>query len=243
MGGVRGYWMAEAATKTASKPKFRQIDLKLKKAAALVYATDELIDDASALESWIANNVPNELRFMVESAIISGDGVGKPLGILSSGSLISAVRTDANEIDAFDIGRMWAHRYPGVNDYVWLISETVFPQLLNLAIGNMPVFLPPGGMSGLPYGPMFGRPVIEAEYMPSLGVAGDILLASPSQYALITKGGVQAASSIHVAFVTDETAFRFVYRVDGQSLWHSSVTSYYATTDTMSPFVALAAST
>jgi hypothetical protein len=45
--------MAEAASKTASKPKFNQIDLKLKKVAALCYATDELLDDAGALEAWL----------------------------------------------------------------------------------------------------------------------------------------------------------------------------------------------
>jgi len=130
MGGVRGYWLAEAAQKTASKPKFRQIELKLKKVAALCYATDELLADASALESWIGNEVPNELRFNVEAAIINGDGVGKPLGILQSGSLISATRTDASEIDAYDIGRMWARRLPGYNDYVWFVNPAVYPQLL-----------------------------------------------------------------------------------------------------------------
>ena len=34
----KAYWLAEAAQKSASKPKFRQIDLKLKKVAALCYA-------------------------------------------------------------------------------------------------------------------------------------------------------------------------------------------------------------
>jgi hypothetical protein len=70
-------------------------------------------------------------------------------------------------------------------------------------------------------------------------------LASPSQYALITKGGVQAASSIHVKFVEDETPFRFVYRVDGQSIWASPVTAYASTvaTYTVSPFIQLSATT
>ena len=154
-----------------------------------------------------------------------------------------AQTTDAGEIDSYDIARMWAHRYPGVSDYVWFVNPTVFSQLYNMVLGDTPVFLPPGGFSGAMYGSILGRPVIETEYNPSLGLAGDILLASPSQYALITKGGVQAASSIHVQFVTDETAFRFVYRVDGEPTWYSTVQSYYASTDTFSPFVQLAATT
>lgn len=241
MGGVQGYWLAEAAQKSASKPKFRQIDLKLKKVAALCYATDELLADASALESWIGNEVPNELRFNVEAAIINGDGVGKPLGILQSGSLISATRTDGSKIDAYDIGRMWARRLPGYNDYVWFVNPAVYPQLLNMTIGDMPVYAP-SVRPDVPFGSLLGRPVIENEYCPNLGTAGDILLASPSAYALITKGGIEAASSIHIKFDYDETAFRFVYRVDGQPYYNAAITAYDAV-NTVSPFVALVAST
>ena len=242
MGGVRGYWLAEAAQKTASKPKFRQIELKLKKVAALCYATDELLADASALESWIGNEVPNELRFNVEAAIINGDGNGKPAGILQSGALKTvAKRTDASEIDAYDIGKMWAARLPGYTDYVWFVNPAIYPQLLNLTIGDMPVFAP-SIRPDVPFGSLLGRPVIENEYCPNLGTAGDILLASPSAYALITKGGVEAASSIHIKFDYDETAFRFVYRVDGQPYYNAAITAYDAV-NTVSPFVALVAST
>lgn len=242
-GGVLGYWLAEGGTKTATKPKFRQIDLKLKKVAALCYATDELLEDEVALESWINQYVPEELRFKVEDAIMNGDGVGKPLGILASPALVSATRTDANEIDHLDIARMWARRWVGASDYVWFASPNIHVQLIQMAVGQMPVYLPPGGMSAAPYGSIYGRPVIETEYNPALGSVGDLLLVSPSQYALIQKGGIQAASSIHVQFVTDETAFRFVYRVDGEPAWNSALTPFNGSSDTVSPFVALAATT
>lgn len=241
-GGILGYWLEEGGTKQDSKAKFRQLDLKLRKCAALCYATDELLDDASALESWLTTNVPDELRFQTEQAIINGSGVGKPLGILKSPALYTFARVDANEIDATDIGTMWAHRYAGVNDYVWFVSTTIFPQLINLTIGNQPMFWPAGGMGGLPYATILGRPVVETEYNPSLGIEGDILLASPSQYQMIEKGGVQSASSIHVKFTTDETAFRFVYRVDGAPLWNAKMSSAYASSDYISPFIALTAS-
>jgi HK97 family phage major capsid protein len=162
--------------------------------------------------------------------------------MLQAGCLVSAVRTDASEIDALDLARMWSARYPGVSDYVWLVNSSIYPQLFNLSVGQMPVYLPAGGLSASPYGSIFGRPVVETEYNPYLGTLGDIMLVSPSQYAMIAKGGVQSASSIHVNFVYDETAFRFVYRVDGQPLWASAITAYDGTSS-LSPFVALAAST
>jgi len=246
MGGVRGYWLGEAEQKTTSKPTFRNIELKLKKVAALVYATDELLEDASALEGWIAQNVPMELRFQVENALINGLGVGTPLGVLQAGCLVTPARYATNAISAQDIPNMWARRYIGTNDYIWLANASVMPQIYQLAIGNIPVYQPAGGYSQAPFGTIFGRPVLETEYSPYLGAQGDLMLFSPSQYAFITKGGVQAASSIHIKFDYDETAFRFVYRCDGQPIWASAVTTYPVgggTTTTISPFVALAATT
>ena len=240
-GGVLGYWLAEAATKTATKPKFRQLELKLKKVAALCYATDELLEDATALEGWLTTNVPDELRFQTEAAIMNGNGVGKPLGIIASPAFYALERETAGTISGYDLGNMWAHRYAGANDYVWFVSTTIFPALMSMTVGTQPVYMPPGGLSGSPYGSIFGRPVIETEYNPSLGVAGDIVLAAPSQYALISKGGIQSASSIHVKFTTDETAFRFVYRVDGEPAWNDKVSSFYASSDYVSPFVGLSA--
>jgi HK97 family phage major capsid protein len=241
-GGVRGYWMAEAGTITASQPTFRQMELKLKKVAALCYATDELLADATALESWLSRTVPAELRFQVENAYFQGNGVGKPLGIMNSPALVSVTRIDANEVDETDIANMWARRYAGVNDYVWLANSEVFPQLINLTVGNFPFLLPMNsGGQGNPSFSLYGAPYIETEYSAALGTTGDIMLASLSQYQTINKGGVQAASSIHVNFTSDETAFRFIYRVDGQPLWNAAVESFSASATTKSPFVVLAA--
>jgi HK97 family phage major capsid protein len=94
-----------------------------------------------------------------------------------------------------------------------------------------------------PYATLLGRPYYETEYQPAAGTAGDLILASPSNYKMIEKaGGIQSASSIHVNFIYDESVFRFVYRVDGCPLWASAVTEHDAVT-TISPYVTLAATT
>jgi len=239
MGGLRGYWGAEAGTKTSSKPKFRQVELKLKKVYALVYATDEQLEDSAFLESWLGRKVPEELLFQAEDAIIEGDGVGKPLGILGCPALVSVLRTDAAKVQYQDVINMWARRFVGYNDYVWIVNQDVTPQLHAMATTYQMVYMPPGGLSVAPYATLFGRPVLESEYCQSMTTKGDIYLASLSQYQTITKGGIKSASSIHVSFLTDETAFRWVYRIDGTSLWSSALTPLHGS-NTVSPFVCLA---
>ena len=49
---------------------------------------------------------------------------------------------------------------------------------------------------------------------------------------------IESAVSIHVKFVYDETAFRFVMRVDGQPIWNSDITPYKGAA-TVGPFIAL----
>jgi len=240
-GGVLGYWLAEAGEKTKSKPTFRQMELKLKKVAALCYATDEQLEDTTALESWLTRVVPEELRFQVEYAIYHGNGVGKPLGIMHSPCLVTVLRTTASQVDQTDIANMWARRWQGVDDYVWLSNSSVFPQLINLTVGNFPFLLPiASGGQGDPKFSLYGREYIESEYTAAMGTTGDIMLASLSQYQTINKGGVKTDSSIHVQFLTDQTVFRFVLRTDGQPLWNSALTPKDGG-GTKSPFVVLAA--
>ena len=102
-GGARGYWVAEAGTITASKPKIRQASLELSKVAALIYTTDELLDDASALSMFVDRIATSELAFKVDDAIIRGDGAGKPLGILNAAALVpkQAYQLLGRSIDSF----------------------------------------------------------------------------------------------------------------------------------------------
>ena len=245
-GGIRAYWTEEAGEKIASAPKFRQMELKLRKVVGLVYATDELLANASALEAWIMQNLPEELRFVAENDIFRGTGAGQALGILNSGCLVSVAKETgqaAATIVAENISKMWARRWTRARDYVWFINQDVEPELDNLAYavgtGGQLVYMPPGGLADAQYGRIKGRPVIPIEYASTLGTVGDIVLASMSEYQAINKGGIESASSMHVRFVYDEQVFRFVMRIDGQPKWDQPLTPFQGT-NTVSPFVALA---
>ena len=218
----------------------------LEPVGGLVYATDELLQDANALESYITNNLPEELLFIVENAIVNGTGAGQPLGIMNSGALVTVdaeVGQAAATVVAENVINMWSRRWVPSRNYVWLVHQDVGPQLhqMNLAVGvgGQLVYMPAGGLSQAPYATLMGRPVIESEYMQTLGTTGDIVLCSLDEYQMIEKGGIQTASSIHVRFVYDETCFRFVYRCDGQPKWNAPLTPFHGT-NTVSPFVALA---
>lgn len=245
-GGIQGFWLVEAGTKTAAKPKFRLIELSLKKWIGLCYATDELLQDAAALEAVIQQGFQEEMRFQLDDALYEGDGVGKPQGFMLSPALVSVAKETgqaAATVVFENIVKMWARLWgPSRRNAVWYYNQALEPQLMAMSLaigtGGIPVYLPPGGLSQSPYGTLFGRPMIPVEYSSALGTQGDLMLCDPSQYVMIDKGGLQTATSIHVAFLTDETAFRFVYRTDAQGTWNAPLTPFKGI-DTLSHIVVL----
>lgn len=154
MGGVLSYWQNEADTFLSSRPKFRRIELVLNKLTALVYATDELLEDVAALEAWIMQNLPTEIAFRTEDAIFQGTGAGQPAGIfnsaafqaLSPGSTASVINgTDViammaqfwypglrNTIAAYSSENLTAGAGPKIPAAAWFISQSTIPQIWNL---------------------------------------------------------------------------------------------------------------
>lgn len=248
-GGVRTYWTPEAGLKQASTLQLEPIELGLGKLTGLLYATDELLEDATALEAVISDAFEDAFAYDVDDAILNGTGVGMPLGILRSGALITAAAEGgqgATTLEYANVVSMWARawsRSKSGGNLVWLINADVEPRLQTMyfpiGTGGVPVYLPPGGLTQAPYGQLFGKPVIPVEQLATSGTVGDILLVDLNEYILIDKGPMKKATSIHVRFIYDETAFRFVYRVGGQPTWDTPLTPANGS-NTYSPYVALA---
>jgi HK97 family phage major capsid protein len=244
MGGIQAYWEGEADAYTGSKPKFRLMDLVLKKLTGLCYASDEVLADANVLGSIISDGFKDEFAFKLDDAIFRGNGAGQPLGIMSSDSLVTISKVGSQTATTIVLGnvagmraRMWSRSR---GNAIWAYNQDCEPQLnvLSLSVGNnsYPVLMPATGIAGAPYDTMYGRPAIPTEYNETLGTKGDLAFLDLSQYLLIDKGSMQSAASVHVRFVYDEMTFKFTYRVDGQPIWNKPLTPYKGSA-TQSPFI------
>lgn len=245
-GGTRGYWLSEAGSKTASKPKLGQVEMSLEKLIGLCYATDELLEDSTVLGQVLLRDFSEELTFKIEDALINGTGAGQPLGIVSSGALVSVGKETGQTATTLvyeNVMKMYA-RYWSKGRGVVLANADIIPQLFKMSVavgtGGIPVYMPANGISRQPFDSLYGLPILYMEQCPTLGQPGDLIFCDPEEYILIQKGGLQSASSIHVQFTTDETTFRFVWRVNGQPWWTAPLTPYKGTGNTVSPFVTTA---
>ena len=247
-GGVQGYWLSEAAQITSSKPTFRQVRIEPQELAVLVYATDKLLRNTTALDQYISRAATAEINFLVSDAIVNGTGAGQPKGILSSASRVTVAKETgqaASTIVADNLDKMWSRLHPKSRaNAVWFINVDIEPQLQKLqqeiGTGGVPLYRPAGGLAGSPLATLKGRPVMPIEYCQTLGTEGDIILADMSAYCTGTRGGgVNSAMSIHLRFDYAETAFRFMFEADGQP-WLASAITPKNGSNTLSPFVTLA---
>lgn len=244
-GGIEFKWLDEEGQKSESRPKFGKIQLRLRKMAGLVYASDEILEDSPiSLEPLLTRMFSDALAWQLDNVFINGSGAGKPLGVLNAPCLISVTKETNQAADTIlweNITKMYSRMWDK-SSALWMANDDTFNQLasMSLAVGTAgaPVWLPAGGASGKPYDTLVGKPLLFTEHCQKLGDAGDILFADWSQYLVGQKSGgtVQFASSIHLKFDYDQTAFRFVFRVDGQPWWPTPVTPRYSS-DTLSPFV------
>lgn len=245
-GGVQIYWGNEADAATAKKPKLGSLKIDLGKLIACAYASDEVLEDASALGAVIKMGFEQEFAFVLDDTILRGDGVGKPLGILNAGCLVTQAKESsqtADTVNTQNILKMYSQS-SNMAAAEWYINQEVTVQLPQLTLlggtSSAPLFMPPNGMAGAPLGTLYGRPINVLEQCSAIGDVGDIIFADFSQYGLIDKGGLQAASSMHVRFLNSEQTFRFTYRVGGQPLRKVAKTAYKGAI-TPSPFVVLEA--
>ena len=252
-GGMQMYWLEEGGLKTASKPQFQQGVLTLKKLIGLCYATDELLEDAVALEAILRDAFAEEAGFMLDDAIYNGPGGGQPLGLINAPAKVTVSKTasqTAATVSLANVLAMYARFTSagknggnGSKPY-WLMNAEVMAQLFTMTLGGTstvygaPVFLPSDGASGRPRATLLGIPILEIEQAAALGTEGDIMLTDLNQYLMIEKGTTKYNSSIHVRFIYDETTFRWVLRVDGKPLWPSAVTPYKGS-NSISPVVTL----
>lgn len=254
-GGIQTYWDGEASTVTQSKPQLRDVTIKLHRLTALVPVTDELLEDAPAMAGYVTRKAGEKMAFKVNDAIVNGTGAGQPLGILNAACTVQVGKIGsqvADTIHAKNVVTMWS-RLPAASQRtaVWLANQDCLPSIYQLGfavtdgtttnVGAGALYMGPGQLqSGAPSGTILGRPIVVTEACPTVGDAGDLILADLSKYLTVVKGALRSDTSIHLWFDQNATAFRFVMRMNGQP-WLSAAIARKSGSNTLSHFIKLEA--
>ena len=243
LGGIVARWTEEGGTINETEPLFRQVELTARELSGYSRVSNSLVaDSAIGLEQLLLTLFGRAIAWHEDHAFLRGDGVGKPLGILNSGALVSVSRSAANAFALADASAMLARLLPGWSTAttVWAMHPTVAGKLFQMTAsgaGSSNIYL--DNARTKPAMVLFGIPVVVTEKLPALNSAGDVVLADLRHYLIGDRRQVEIAYSEHVAFTSNQGAWRFVARVDGQPWLRAPITLADASS-TLSPFITLA---
>ncbi|HHJ17067.1 MAG TPA: phage major capsid protein [Gammaproteobacteria bacterium] len=250
--GLTLNWTGEGDTLASQTPSLNDEMLKAKKGSVLVPVTNELLADAPAANIQLEQILRQAARFGLEQAVLTGNGAGRPLGVINDKALITVAKESGQSADTIvyeNIVNMVARLHPNLlPGAVWIANPTTLPMLLTL---QFPITDPTNGIVGGSQVPLtgdgqpagmyrlLGLPLVFSETVPVLGDAGDLVLANFNEYMFGLRQDAQITVSQHLKFDEDRTVFRLILRADGQGRWNAPMTPL--TGSTLSWCVQLAA--
>lgn len=166
-----------------STPRLRQVTIPVHKMATKPEITTELLQDSILnLEQWLQNKVADKFSRAENQAFISGDGAGKPRGILSYPAWtsnnyefgkIQQIKSGAANALTVDglIALQNALKEPYQTNAVWLMKRSTFGEILKLKGTEQYHFLglQPVDRQGVIVQTLLGRPVVFADDMQAVG--------------------------------------------------------------------------
>jgi HK97 family phage major capsid protein len=244
-GGLTVTRRPETVAGTSSRATYERVTLRATSLFGLSYATEEIMTDSPiSFIALLSSSFNQEFGAKGVDERLNGTGVGEPEGILNSPALVSVAKQagqTADTINYENIKKMRSRCW-GYGRAIWLANHDTMPDLMSLVqvvgTGGAPVYQPSAQEDRPDL--MLGRPIFYTEYCKTIGDVGDLVLANWFEYLDATYQPLQSAESMHVRFVEHERAFKFWLRNDGRGWWRSALTPKNSS-QTLSPFVALAA--
>lgn len=233
--GVTVSWIAEGAEKPETNPTFTDIELEPHEVAAHTVVTDKLLRNAPVADAVVRQLLRQAIIAAEDVAFLTGDGDGKPTGLIGHTSNVTVNRETADQISYSDVVQMYS-RFLFGGDPVWLASQTVLPQLMQMTDAAGQLIWQPNARDDAP-GTLLGIPVVVSNRMPTLGNKGDLVLADLNYYLIKDGSPLAISASEHVHFTSNKTVIKAFWMVDGKPAVTSPLQDEDGTT--VSPFVVL----
>lgn len=214
-GGVEVNWIAEGGEKPETDAKLREIKLEPHEVAGFVTITDKLLRNWQSAGPFVGNLFQAAIRQAEDLAFIRGTGVGQPLGYMNSSALVTINRTTAGQVKYADLVAMLARMLMRGGSPVWVASQSVLPQILNMKDDEGRLIYQTNIREGVGQ-TLLGYPLIWNNRAAGLGADGDISIADFGHYLIKDGSGPFVAASEHVKFTQNKTVIKVFWNVDGQ---------------------------
>ena len=219
-------WIDEGEEIPESDTTFGQTMLSAYKLGTMIKISNELLNDSAFdLASYIARRFGVRMGNAEERAFITGDGVGKPLGLLDDAGAkvgVTAAKTTAISFDeVFQL--YYALKAPYRKKAEFLCNEALVLQLMTIKDNNGNYIWKPGLDIGKP-DTLLNRPLKTSAFMPEVAAGNKVMAFGDYSYYWIADRQNRTFRRLNELYArTDQVGFLTTQRVDGKLILQEAV--------------------
>ena len=213
-------WIDEEGAYTESDDSFGQVSIGAYKLGTMIKVSEELLNDSVFdLESYISREFARRIGAKEEEAFFTGDGSGKPLGILaaSGGAETGITAASATAITADElIDLFYSLKAPYRRNAVWVLNDSTIKAIRKLKDNQGQYLWQPSLTAGAP-DLLLGKPVRTSAYMPAIAAdAKTVAFGDFSYYWIADRQGRSFKRLNELYAATGQVGFLASQRVDGK---------------------------
>ena len=220
-------WIDEEAQYPESDDAFGMVSIGAYKLATMIKVSEELLNDSVFdVPAYIAKEFARRIGAAEEEAFFTGNGTGKPLGILAAtgGAQTGVTAASATAITMDEVMDLfYSLRAPYRRNSVFIMNDSTVKALRKLKNGNGDYLWQPSVRAGQP-DTLLNRPVYTSTFMPAIAAgAKSILFGDLGYYWVADRQGRSFKRLNELFAATGQVGFLSSERVDGKLILPEAV--------------------
>jgi HK97 family phage major capsid protein len=213
-------WIDEEGAILDSDDSFGQVSIGAYKLGTMIKVSEELLNDSVfPLESYISREFARRIGSKEEEAFFTGDGSGKPTGILAAagGAQVGVTTAGAAAITIEEVlDLFYSLKAPYRNKAVFVMNDATVKAIRKLKDGNGQYLWQPSLQAGTP-DTILNRPLYTSAYVPAIAAgAKSIVFGDFSYYWVADRQGRVFKRLNELYAATGQVGFVATQRVDGK---------------------------
>jgi HK97 family phage major capsid protein len=220
-------WIDEEAAYPESDDSFAQVTIGAHKLATLIKCSEELLNDSVFnMEAYIAKEFARRIGTKEEEAFFTGDGTGKPVGILSvaGGAQLGVTTASATALTADEVMDLfYSLKSPYRKKAVFLMNDLTVKALSKLKDSTGQYLWQPSITAATP-DTLLNRPVYTSGNVPTVETAAKTIAFDDFSYYWIADRQGRSFKRLNELFAaTGQVGFIASQRVDGKLILPEAV--------------------
>ena len=220
-------WIDEEGAYPESDDSFGQVSIGAYKLGTMIKVSEELLNDSVFdLQSYISREFARRIGAKEEEAFFTGDGKGKPLGVLAAtgGAETGVTAASATAVTADELMDLYySLKSPYRKKAVWVLNDSTIKAIRKLKDNNGQYLWQPSLTAGAP-DMILGRPIKTSAYMPVIAAGAKTIAFGDFSYYWIADRQGRSFKRLNELFAaTGQVGFLASQRVDGKMILAEAV--------------------